>query len=105
MARLAGEVEEHLLAANQRLQAVHVADVGDVDRDGVLDPGDVRAVAAVLGDQRVDEDDLRAELDEPAGEVRADEPEPAGDQDALAPVLRPCAADAIAGAAGRPTRA
>ena len=58
-----------------------VADVGDVHIDGVLDPGDVEEIAPVLRDQRVDERDLGAGLDEFAREVRADEAEAAGDQD------------------------
>ena len=87
VARLPREVEQVVLALNQVLQAVLVADVGDVHADLVLDPRDVVEVAAVLGDQRVDENDAATRLDEHARQVRADEAEPAGDQDALAAEL------------------
>ena len=48
-------------------QVVHrraLADVGDVHADAVFDARDVEQVAAVVGDQRVDEQHVRAELDE-----------------------------------------
>jgi hypothetical protein len=80
VARLTGEVEEHLLTPDQAAEAVHVADIGDVHAHPALDPGDVGGVAAVLGDQRVDEHDLRAEPREAVREVRADEAEAAGDE-------------------------
>ena len=75
VARLAGEVEEIVLLSNEVAQAVLVADVRDVDVDRVLDSRDVEQIAAVLVDERVDERDLAPQLDELAGEVRADEAE------------------------------
>ena len=51
----------------------------------VVDAGDVEQVAAVLGDQRIDQRDTRAERDQAAGQVAADEAQPAGDQH-----RRPC---------------
>ena len=63
-------------------QIVHrglLADVGDVDPHSIRDPVDVEEVAAVVGNQRVDEQDVGAEIREPSCEVAADEPEAAGD--------------------------
>ena len=63
-----------------------LADVGDVDADAVLDAVDVEQVAAVVGDQRIDEQDVGAERDQRAREVAADEAEAAGDHHAAAAV-------------------
>ena len=84
VARLAGEVEDHVAPAHERPQAVLVPDVRDVDVHAVVDPGDVVPAAAVLRDERVDEADVRARRHERVREVRADEAEAAGDQHALA---------------------
>ena len=48
VARLAGEVEEDVLVADEVAEAVLVADVGDVHGQPVLDAGDVVEQAAVL---------------------------------------------------------
>jgi hypothetical protein len=48
-------------------QVVHralLAHVGDVDAHAVLDARDVEQVAAVVGDERVDEQHVGAEIDE-----------------------------------------
>ena len=50
-----GEVEEEVLVLDEVREAVLVADVRDVHAHAVLDPRDVVEVAAVLGDQRVDQ--------------------------------------------------
>ena len=63
-----------------------LADVGDVDAHAVGDAVDVEQVAAVVGDQRVDEQHVGAELDELAREVAADEAEAAGDHHRAAAV-------------------
>ncbi len=81
VAHLAGEVEQHVLAAHEVLHAV-AADVGDVDADLVLVAVEVEEVPAVVGQQAVDGDDVRAEVGEGAAEVRADEAQAAGDEDA-----------------------
>ncbi len=87
--RLAGQIEEHVLTNDERTQAVRVADVRDVHRHTVLDPGDVRSISAVFRHEGVDEDDVRGRVDELAGKVRTEKAQPAGDQDALtAKVLR-----------------
>lgn len=47
-----------ILASESWAHAVPVADVGDIDRDAFLDSADVEEVAAILGDQGVDQHDL-----------------------------------------------
>ena len=49
-------------------------------------PAMLKQVAAVIGNQRVDEQHVGAELDQPLREVAADEAEPAGDHHAPAAV-------------------
>ena len=61
----------------------------DVHAHAVLDAGDVEQVAAVVGDHRVDEQHVGAEIDELPREVAADEPEAAGDEHAAAAVELP----------------
>ena len=84
MARLTREVEQYVLVAQERRETVRIAHVGDVHRHPVLQPGDVREVAAVLRDERVDEDDVRTRVGELTREVRAEEAQPTGDKHALA---------------------
>ena len=55
-------------------------------RTPILDAVDVEQVAAVVGDQRVDEQHVGAELDQLPREVAADEAEAAGDHHAAAAV-------------------
>ena len=85
MAHLAGQVEQHLLAAHQVVHGV-AAHVGDVDADLVLVAGEVEEVAAVVGEQAVHGQHLRPEVGQGAAEVGADEPERAGDHDLPAAV-------------------
>ena len=101
VADLAGEVEDHVLPAHQIVHRALLADVGDVDADAILDAADVEQVAAVLGDQRVDEQHARAEVDELAGEVAADEAEAAGDHHAAIAVERAVGRSAARRRAGR----
>ena len=63
VAGLAGEIEEVILAPHQVSEAVFVAHVGDVDAHVIFDAGDVEQVAAVFGNEAVDERDLRAVFD------------------------------------------
>src|SRR5581483_6557027 len=81
VAHLAGEVEDDGAILHEVVHRALLPDVGDVDLDAVRDAVDVEQVAAVRGNQRVDEKDVRAEIDEPAREVAADEPEAAGHHD------------------------
>ena len=55
VAGLAGQVEQVVLPLHEVAHAVLVAHVGDIDADAVLDAGDVEEVAAVFGDQAVDQ--------------------------------------------------
>ena len=84
MARLAGEVEQEVLALDQSREAVLVTDVRDVHVHLVLEAADIGAVPSVLGHEGVDEHDLGVGFDEFARERRADEAETTGDEDALA---------------------
>ena len=86
VADLAGEVEDHLAALHQVVHRAGLAHVGDVHRDAVLDAGDVEQVAAVVGNQRIDQQDVGAELHQAVREVAADEAEPAGDHHAAAAI-------------------
>ena len=52
----------------------------------ILEAGDVREVTAVVGEQRVDEQHVGAERDEVTCQVRSDEAESAGDEDAPAAI-------------------
>src|SRR5690606_19121039 len=70
-----------------------LADVGHVDADLVLEPLDVVEVAAVVGDERVDEKHVGAEVRETVREVAADASQAAGDHDAAAAIERLVAHD------------
>ena len=84
VARLAGEVEEDVLVANEEAEAVLVAHIGDVHRQPILDAGDVVEQAPVRRDERVDDRDSCVQLEELAREVGADEAESTGDENPLA---------------------
>ena len=79
VADLAGQIEDHVLPAHQIVHRRLLADVGDVDAQPVFEAADVEQIAAVVVDQRVDDQDARAEVDELPREVAADEAEAAGD--------------------------
>ena len=64
VAHLAGEIEDDLAVSHQVVHRALLADVGDVDPQPRLEAGDVEQIAAVVGDQRVDEQDVGAEVDE-----------------------------------------
>ena len=49
----------------------------------VLDGLDVERVGAGLGNQAIDDQDVRAQLEQANGQVRSDEAQSAGDQRAL----------------------
>ena len=80
VADAAREVEDVVHAADDVVDDLLVADVDAVDFDAVAHVGDVEGVAALVGQQRVEHRDLRADLDEAAHEVAADEAEAAGDE-------------------------
>ena len=54
---LAGQVEDHVLVANQVVHGALLPDVGDIHTHPILDVSDVEQVPAVLGNQRIDEQD------------------------------------------------
>ena len=81
MTHLAGEVEDHIVIAHQVIHGALLTDVSDVHLETIGDAIDVEEVPAVVADQRVDEQDACAKVDELAGEVASDEAQPTGDHD------------------------
>src|SRR5215831_7774551 len=59
VAGLSGKVEQVVLALNQVVQTMFVPDVGNIDPDFVLQPGNVEEVPSVLWYETIDEDDMR----------------------------------------------
>jgi hypothetical protein len=88
VADLAGEAEDHVAVANEIVHRRLLPDVGDVDLHALGDPVDVEKVAAVVGNQRVDQQHAGAEIDQRAREVAADEAEAAGDHHGAVAVER-----------------
>ena len=82
VARLPGEIEKIMLPLEQRTQAVQVAHIGDVDVYS-LARFDIETIAAVFRHEAVDQSDIGAEFMQAKRQVRADEAEPAGDQNFL----------------------
>ena len=81
-----GQVEDHVGARHERVHGMRIAHVGDVDLHQVLDAGDVEAVAAVVGNERIDQQHARSQVYQAVRQIRADEAEPAGDDDAAVAV-------------------
>src|SRR6185295_15340971 len=88
VADLAGEAEDDVAIPDQIVHRRLLADVGDVHPHAIGDAVDVEQVAAVVGDERVDEQDVGAEVDETARQVAGDEAEAAGDHDGASAVER-----------------
>ncbi len=80
------EVEHQVAVLHEIVHRELVADIRDVHRDAVFKACDVVEVAAVLGNQRIDQEHVRTEVDQPPGNVASDEPESTGDEDAFARV-------------------
>src|SRR5215475_14878478 len=59
---------------------MRISDVGDVGANAMLDARDVKKIAAIFRNKAIDEQKIGAALDQPACQVRADEPECSGDQ-------------------------
>src|SRR3546814_18184991 len=72
VADLSCEVEEDVLAPHQVLHSIRVTHVRDVDLDLRLDSVDVEEVPAIVREERIDEEHLRSEGQERAGEVAPD---------------------------------
>ena len=86
VAHLAGEVEDHIAPLHEIAHRRGLPHVGDVDAQARFEAGDVREVAAVVGNERVDEQDVGAEVDERVRQVRTDEAEATGDEHAAAAI-------------------
>ncbi len=86
VAHLPGHVEDDFAIAHQIVHRAGLTDISDVDPHAIFDAGNVEQVAAVIGNERVDQENICAKLDEPAGEITADESEPARDHHAPAAV-------------------
>ena len=86
VAHLSREAEDDVAIAHEVIHRRLLADVGDVDRHRVGDAVDVEQVPAVIGDQRVDEQHVGAEIDETPRQIAADEAEAAGDHHLAAAV-------------------
>ena len=85
---LTRQIEDDILSAHQVVHRALLTDVGDVDADTVFDPGDVEQVAAVLGDQGIDDQYLCAEVHELVREGAADKPQAARNHHAAITVER-----------------
>jgi hypothetical protein len=79
VAHLPGEIEDHVATLHEIVHRALLADVRNVDADAIGDAVDVEQVAAVVGDERVDEQHVGPRRHELTGEVAADEPEAARD--------------------------
>ena len=86
VADLPGEVEDDLLVLHQEVHRALVADVGDVHPYVTIDAVDVVQVAAVVGDERIDQQHVGAQDDELPGEVASDEAQTTGDHHPAAAV-------------------
>src|SRR5262249_26687339 len=84
VAGLSGKIEQVVLILDQVAHAVRIPNIGDVDAHPIFYSGDVEEIAAVFWYQAVEQHNLRAQLDQPAREIRADETQPARDEDILA---------------------
>src|SRR6266404_1540319 len=80
MTGLAGEIEQELAVLDQLRHCSRVAHVRQIDSHAVANVVDVEKIAAIFGNQTINECDLRLETDEASGEGRSDESEPTGDQ-------------------------
>ena len=89
VAHLSREVEDHVAVTDQIVHGRLLPHVRDVDAQAIGDAVDVEQIAAVIGNQRIDEQHVGAGLDQLAREVAPDEAEAAGDHDAPAAVELP----------------
>jgi hypothetical protein len=88
MAHLSRQVEDDLAVPHQMIHGALLADVGDVDAHPVGDAVDVEEVGPGVGDERVDQQEVGAQLDQGASQIAPDESEAARDHDAPAGVER-----------------
>jgi hypothetical protein len=82
VANLPGQIEDEVLPLHQIAQPMLVAHVGDVDPQPIFEAVDVEDVAAVLRDQRIEDQHLRAQPTSRWARLEPMKPRP--------PVMRTC---------------
>ncbi len=82
VAHLPGEVEDDLPVSHQVVHGALLANVCDVDPQSGFEAGNVEQVAAVIGDERVNEQDVGAERRERPREIAPDKAKPTRDEHA-----------------------
>src|SRR6266404_1687877 len=87
MTGLPGKVEKIIVIPNQIGHAVRIADIGDVHLQTIFKAVDIEKIAAVFFDQAVNNGYLCVELNQLAGQIRADESEASSNEDLLPPEL------------------
>ena len=80
MADLAGEVKEQLMALDEGTHRIRIAYIGNVDVEALFVARKVKAITAVVTDQRVDHGDLCTQINQPPRQVGADKTQPASDE-------------------------
>ena len=80
MTRLTSKVEHPMHTLQQFAGSEGIPNIADVDSDLVADIGNIGKIAAVLGNQAVNDGDPMPFLQKPTDQMAADEAEPAGDQ-------------------------
>jgi hypothetical protein len=80
MTGLAGEVEKIMTVFDQGRHRGRIAYVSKIDRHPVADVIYIKKVAAIFRDQAVNERDLRLKVDKAPRQGRADEAQPARDE-------------------------
>jgi hypothetical protein len=78
MARLACEVKDQVLSADEISQGVGIANVTNVDSDAVSNLSDVEEVAAGILVQAIDENNLGSCVDKASRQSRADQTDSTG---------------------------
>src|SRR5687768_2814817 len=74
---LSGEIEDDLSIADEMVHRAFLPHIGDVHANFVCDAVDVEEIRSGTGNERIHEQDVRAEIHETAGDVAADEPKAA----------------------------
>ena len=82
--RLAGQIEEKVLAFHEVREAVRIAHIRDVQMRRRPEPREIVQIATVFRDQAVHQGDFRAQPDQPPRQMRTDEARPAGNEHAPA---------------------
>src|SRR3954463_5528553 len=80
MTRLASEIEKIIFAFDQIFDRMGVANIRDVCQNSIPDVFDIEWIAAVLGNQAVDNGYLGAEIHQLPGQIGSNESHSPGDQ-------------------------